>query len=191
MNIKKYVAGLVVSLGLTSSSFADQILIHDFDTGDKPSENAYDFGAWNKDPNDTTQGCVESFDAVDRFGDKGMSLRLDYDVDSPAPAYNGMWMKVKELDLSPYKYLNFYIKGNKEKGFSKVIKLELKNDTEAGKYLFTQVTEEWTLAKIPLSEFRGVRDWTKMKEFVIVFDDLNSRPKAGTIYVDNIFFSTE
>ncbi len=182
----------VLSMCWNGSSFAaDQLLVHDFDLGEKPSENAYDFGAWNKDPNDTTQGCTESFETAERFGDKGMSLRLDYDVDSPAPAYNGMWMKLKELDLSKYKFLNFYIKGDPQKGFSKVIKLELKNPNEVGKNLYTEVTGEWKLAKIPLSEFRGLKDLTKATEFVMVFDDMNTKPKTGTIYVDNIFFSAE
>lgn len=193
MNMKKAVLGAVAVLSVcfSGSLFADQLLVHDFDLGEKPSDNAYDFGAWNKDPNDTTQGCTESFETVEKFGDKGMSLRLDYDVDSPAPAYNGMWMKLKELDLSKYKFLNFYIKGDTQKGFTKVVKLELKNGSEVGKNLFSGITNEWKPAKIALSEFRGLKDLTKATELVIVFDDMNSKPKTGTIYVDNIFFSTE
>lgn len=185
------IASVFALLSFTLPCAAEQLLIHDFDMGEKASENAYDFGAWNKDPNDTTQGCVESFEPVQRYGDKGMSLRLDYDVDSPAPAYNGMWLKFKQNDLSKYKYLNFYIKGDGEKGFTKVVKLELKNPNETGKFLFAGISDEWQLAKIALSDFRGLRDWTNITEFVLVFDDINSRPKSGTIYLDNIFVSTD
>lgn len=181
----------VLLSGLVSSVFGEQLLVCDFDSAEKPSENVYNFGAWNKDPNDTTQGCVESFENVEKFGDNGMSLRLDYDVDSPAPAYNGFWIKVKDLDLSKYQYFNFYIKGDSEKGSTRVIKLEIKNSNEVGRFLYSGVTNEWSLAKIALSDFRGLRDWTDVTELVLVFDDMNSKPKMGTLYVDNVFFSTE
>ena len=57
-----------------------------------------------------------------------------------------------------------------------------------GRYLLTGITEEWQQVTIPLSEFQGVTDWSGMTEFVIVFDDLTSTKKVGTIYVDEIAF---
>ena len=30
-----------------------------------------------------------------------------------------------------------------------------------------------------------------MNEFVVVFDDVNSSPKAGTIYIDHVAFAKE
>ena len=37
-----------------------------------------------------------------------------------------------------------------------------------------------------LSEFAGVNDWNNMTEFVVVFDDLTSNKKVGTLYFDEI-----
>ena len=108
----------------------DELVIADFDTGDKPNNIGGDFGAWDKDPNDDTQGTEMAFEPNDALGDPaGYSLRLDYDVDSPNPAYNGFWMKVNGEDLSKYNTLKLWIKGDAKAGFTKRIKLELKDMT--------------------------------------------------------------
>ncbi|MBI1869635.1 MAG: CIA30 family protein [Chlamydiae bacterium] len=177
--------------GMVSFGFTDELVIQNFDSDVRTDQVCRNFGAWNKDPDDESQGCVESLDAQARVGDQGMSLRLDYDVDSPNPAYNGFWLQMRDLDFSKYKYLNFDVKGDKDKGFSKVVKFELKNGQQVGRYLYTEMTDEWKHAKIPFSSFKGLKDWTKMTEFVIVFDDLNSKPKVGTMNVDNIVVTTD
>ena len=46
----------------------NEIMLADFDTGDKPNNVGGDFGAWDKDPNDDTQGCQLSFDQDDAKG---------------------------------------------------------------------------------------------------------------------------
>ena len=69
-------------------SSSSELMIADFNTGDKPSNIGGDFGAWNKDPADFTQGCTESFDSANRHGDSGFAMKLEYSVDSKNPAYN-------------------------------------------------------------------------------------------------------
>ena len=67
---------------------------------------------------------------MDALGDElGYSIRLDYDVDSPNPAYNGFWMKLGNLDASAYNTLNFYIRGIADTAFTKRVKIELKDST--------------------------------------------------------------
>ena len=101
------VALMVVGFGVIAhaatapaAASANELVIADFDTGDKPNNIGGDFGGWDKDPNDESQGCQMSFDTDDSQGDSsGYSIRLDYDVDSPNPAYNGFWMKLKKYPL--------------------------------------------------------------------------------------------
>ena len=64
---------------------AKEVVIADFDSGDKPNNLGGNFGAWNKDPSDPTQWCKESFDNANKHGDKGFSMKLDYSVQSPNP----------------------------------------------------------------------------------------------------------
>jgi len=163
--------------------------VADFDSGEKPNNLRGDFGAWDKDPTDLTQTCLDSFSSEVRCGDKGYSLKLSYDVDSPNPAYNGFWTKLQNQDLKDYKELVFFVKGDEEKGFTRRFKVELKNPTQVGSFLVTGVTREWQKVIIPFQKFKRITDWSQMTEFVVVFDDLTSNPKEGVIYIDDVYFS--
>jgi len=181
------VVGLV-GMGLAGTASAATLLVDDFNRGEKPNALGGDYGSWNKDESDPTQGCANSFDKNGAYGGVGYALRLDYDVDSPNPAYNGFWMKLQGTDVSKYKTLVFYAKGDAERGYTDKVKLELKNGKEVGKYTLKGVTDEWQRFSIPLKEFAGLSGFTGMTEFVVVFDDLTSTKKVGTIYLDEISF---
>lgn len=170
-----------------------ELVLADFDTGDKPNNLGGDFGTWDKDPNDDTQSITSTFVQDDAKGNPGgYALRLDYDVDSPNPAYNGFWMKLEGADATPYNTLTFYVKGDAEKGFTKRLKIELKDQTnKPSAYIVSGITDQWQKISIPFEKFRRITDWSKMNEFVIVFDDINSNPKTGSIEVDDISFSAE
>ena len=166
----------------------DVLMIDDFNAGMKPNMLGGDFGAWDKDPEDFTQSAVASFDPDVKLGDEGFSMRIEYDVDSPNPAFNGFWMKLEGADFSEYENLHFSVKGDPEAGFTERFKVELKNTAgETGMYMLSGVTDEWQEMTLPLSSFRGLRDVSSMDEFVIVFEDTVANPKVGTIYVDNIY----
>lgn len=186
---------LAVSLGIVGvpMAAAQELVIADFDTGDKPNNIGGDFGAWDKDPNDDTQGTGMSFEPDDALGDPaGYSVRFDYDVDSPNPAYNGFWMKLNGEDATRYNALSFYIKGDPNAGYTKRVKIELKDmSNKPSPYIVTGVTDQWKEVTIPFEKFRRITDWSSMNEFVVVFDDINSNPKVGTIYVDQISFKNE
>lgn len=173
-------------------AIAKEIVIADFNTGDKPNNVGGDFGSWDKDPNDPTQGTKMSFNPDEKYGKDGFSLQLDYDVDSPNPAYNGFWMKLGDVDASYYNKFVLYIKGDEAKGYPQKLKIELKNaNGEVGKAYITQISGTWAPVEVPFSSFQGIKDFSKMTEFTIVFEDSVSRPKAGTVYIDNIGFARD
>lgn len=169
----------------------NELVIADFNTGDKPNNIGGDFGGWDKDPEDETQGCQMSFEQDDALGDKaGYSIRLDYDVDSSNPAYNGFWMKLGGADASAYKNLVFYMRGDGTSGHTKKVKIELKDKSNVpSSYILSGVTDKWQKFTIPFDKFRKIQDWKALNEFVVVFDDQNSDPKKGTIFVDQVAFT--
>lgn len=169
-----------------------ELLVADFDSGDKPNNLAGDFGSWNKDAKDDTQGSYMSFVSDDALGNElGHSVRLDYGVDSPNPAYNGFWMKLNNADFTAYNTLDFYIKGDPKAGFTKRVKLELKDASgdPRSTYVMTGISDQWQKISIPFKEFGAKANWEKMTEFVVVFDDVNSRPKTGSLFIDQISVS--
>jgi len=171
------------------SQSGDSLLVADFDAGEKPNNIGGNFGAWDKDPSDLTQGCAEAFDINNKAGDKGFGMKIDYDVDSTNPAYNGFWMFLQNLDASMYNNLEFDVKGDQTAGFTIVFKVELKNPNEVGKYYVTGITDQWQTIKIPLKELRGISQFNDLTEFVIVFEDRIASNKDGVIYIDNIRFT--
>lgn len=199
MKIKMLSSALMVALlsfGISSPFVMAQgteLVIADFNSGNKPNNIGGDFGSWDKDPDDDTQGTRMSFDSDNARGNpSGYSIRLDYDVDSPNPAYNGFWMKLNGEDARDFNVLTFYIKGDASKGFTKRIKIELKDQSgKPAAYVFGNMTGEWQKVSIPFEKFRRISDWSSLNEFVLVFDDVNSRPKSGTILIDEIALSKE
>lgn len=183
-------AMVVLAFAWTGLSYAEELVVADFDSGGKPCNIGGNFGAWDKDPADFSQGCSDIFDPVEKVGGMGFSMKLDYDVDSPNPAYNGFWLKLNALDASAYKNISFDVKGDPEEGYTTVFKIELKNNKkEVGKFYATGVDDSWQTITVPLKNFAGIVDFTSLAEFVIVFEDRMATNKDGLIYIDNIKFT--
>ena len=166
----------------------ESIVVADFDSGEKPNNLDGDFGAWDRDPEDKTQWASDQFSQDERLGDDGYAVKISYDVDSPNTAFNGFWMKLAALDLRGFENLTFYVKGDEKDGYTTRFKVELKNRSEASRYLVRGVTTSWTKVTIPLDKFKDISQWDKMDEFVIVFDDMNVTKKTGSIYIDEVEF---
>ena len=180
--------GVTREAGETSPAVKPEgaLKIANFDSGSTPNLLGGGFGAWDKDPNDDTQTCVESFEPR---GD-GYCLKLTYDVDSPNPAYNGLWMKLENLDASEYKTFVFSVRGDAKQGFTKRFKIELKNSRgEVGRANISGVTSNWQQKAVPLGAFTGITDLKGLTEWTTVFEDAVSDPKTGAIYIDDIWLS--
>jgi len=167
-----------------------ELMVADFNSGMRPCNVGGDFGAWDRDPADSSQTCTESFDTVNKYGRTGFGIKLEYDVDSSNPAYNGFWLKLKGLDASDFSNLIFFVKGDAEAGFTNVFKIELKNAKgEVGKFYVSGLTSDWREIFIPLKDFHGINSFEDLSEFVIVFEDRMATDKDGIIYIDEIKFT--
>jgi hypothetical protein len=189
-----YTALFLAMTGILAVTIAiaaeNEIVVADFDSGEKPNNIGGDFGAWNKDPTDFSQGCTESFDSVNRHGDKGFAMKLDYSVESKNPAYNGFWMLLQNMDASKYDNISFWVKGDAKAGYTTVFKIELKNAAkQVGRYYVTNVTDQWQEIVVPLKDIKGITDFSNLTEFVIVFEDRIASNKRGVIYIDDLRFT--
>lgn len=165
-----------------------QLLVADFNSGQNVSNIGAKFGAWDKDPADATQTCQISFSDEEKVGSIGKSLVIRYDVESPNAAYNGIWMQLNNSDVTKYTKLVFYIKGDAKEGFTSTLKIELKSASSVGKKMVS-VNDAWQKVEIPFSELDGLSETDRiLTEFTMVFDDVNSKPKEGLIYLDSVYF---
>lgn len=167
-----------------------KILVDDFSRKENFNNLKGPLGSWNVFYSDPNQYCRDEFTDLERVGDTGYSLKVSYDVDSQFSAYNGFFTYLMDIDISKYKYLVFYIKGDKQAGFTENVNLELKNDKkQVGRMMVSGITDEWKKMVVPLGQFTGINDFKDMKEFVIVFNDIGVTKKVGVIYLDDIYFS--
>ncbi len=185
---------LMLILGSYSAFAAEEAIVADFNDQAATNNLGNIIEVWMKDKGaDPTQSCSMTFVQDDALGvEGGYSVKIDYDVDSPNGAYNGFRTSLKGLNLAGYTHLNFYVKGDPGMGFGKKFKIELIGDSKVpSPYIVDGVTEEWQKISVPFTEFFAIRNWSELGNFVIVFADLLSDPKTGSILIDQIYFSKE
>lgn len=172
------------------------LLICDFDKdGVTEREFTCPVGSWISDPTDPTIKFLEAYDPIYRWGDKGYCLKLWYDIDSPNPAYGGLWVQFKPsatqttLDLSPYRFLTIMVRASSSSvGATSRIKLEMKNEHEVASTELVGITPRWQKFEIPLARFSKITDWTRMKEMTVVIDGDIADKREGLLYFDEIGF---
>ena len=181
--------------------------LDDFEDGDLKNLLNGDSGAWNLNPDDLGAETRPSVVETPGLADSALSLKLDYDVDSPLLAQNGYWTKLKNFDASRFDHLEFEVKGDREKGFTEVFRVELKKYKDQARIerikgsAIVHVTGEWHTVSVPLNKMTGVYDFSNpetwrnpaiafrdLDEFVVVFQDRFVTKKTGAIYLDNIRF---
>jgi len=188
---------LLTTLVYCSPAFAGDLMIADFENGMR-SNLGTDIGTWNSNPLDTSQGCTTEI--IPLYGVMGRTdiethvLKISYDVATTGPAFNGIYIKLNDIDLSAYNEISMLIKGDLEKGFTTKFKVELKNAKgERTACALKGITNDWERLAIPIQEFKAlgsIRDWSHMIEIIFTFDDMTVDKKEGAIYVDEIKFDT-
>jgi hypothetical protein len=162
----------------------------DFEDAPVYNELGGQYGLWDRFPDDPSQSIRLAYVLRDAQS-ADYCLKLHYDVDSDKPAYNGFWLKLNSTDLTYYNRLNLYVRGDALEGFTTRFKVELKDFETTASFMLTGVTAEWQRFSIPFSKYWKIKDWSDMNELVIVFDDIFSTPKIGTIYIDDITVTKE
>lgn len=183
---------------------ADTLLIADFENYRSRINNLNgEFGTWTCEECqfDTTQ-FINMFDTLGIGWNNRICLGVDYDIDSPNPAINGLYFKLNDnvqrtRDISSYKYISLWIRGDRLKNFPKMVQLEIKRIKslhEAERVFLKNITEEWQSYIIHFDEFDPwidndkIKNWASIEEVVVTFSDEDLDVKMGRIYIDDIMF---
>ena len=189
---------LCAILSLNNPVSAKELMVASFETGTR-SDIGTSIGTWSSNPLDSSQGC--SMEIIPLYGVKGRAneethvIKLTYDVATTGPAFNGVYIKLDNTDLTPYNMMSFMIKGDPDKGFTSRFKVELKNmKGERATYVLSGITGGWQMLTIPMQKFKSVgtvTDWKHMAEISFTFDDMTVDSKEGVLYLDEVKFGTE
>ncbi len=172
------------------------LMVDDFDDGRDPNNLNGRCELWKLDAHGY-QGFAPQFDSENKVGDFGYGLKLSYDLTPNKRAFCAYSQYIQKADLTPYSSLSFYIKGEKAKGFSRKLKVEIWdiNNVEII-YFINGITDEWQKMVIPFDEFKGILSrWDKVVRVTIVLENYPDFYKntcitksQGVFYVDNIAF---
>ena len=159
--------------------------------------------------------CIPTFtdDPKERHGEKGASLRLDFDVNK-RESFSYYWtMLIAEkktevegknigivsfADLRDYDLLEFWF--NDPQGgtdFTIEVHEDVNGDgvymmgvdkvstVDVGQYMDKTAVGKWQKISIPLTKFATIKGWDHILEIVFVFKNGYGTPK-GTVYLDDL-----
>ena len=159
--------------------------------------------------------CIPTFtdDPKERHGDKGASLRLDFDV-GKRESFSYYWTTLiveKKIevegrnieiasfaDLRDYDFLEFWFK-DPQGGIDFAIEIheDVNGDgmytmgvdkistVGVGRYIDRSAVGKWQKISIPLTKFSNIKDWNRIPEIVFVFKNGYGIP-MGTVYLDDL-----
>ena len=159
-----------------------EVLVADFENGDAVRNRVSGANTtFTRDAADTT---VSLSLRIDQDATRpGKCLRVDYDMDSPNPAFGGLTFDLNKADASGCDTLVLRLRGTPAKA-----KFELHGRGGGGaKYVVGIKPDAWTEIAIPFIDFGGmITDWGEMHRIVIVLEDRISEPRTGTLWVDDV-----
>lgn len=186
----KMVAAAVIGL-VSWSLLAEDKVIADFDIDKNTNNVGGGIDAFDGTPDDKLHTCKISFEKEIKRGDEGFSLKLDYSIGGKTH-FNGVLIYLNGMDLTPYKKINFWIKGNKKAGFPKKFILELKTKTgdkvNIGRVPIRKISSAWLKVSVPISKFK-LTDLKNGLLIAFVFDDKEVKRMKGSVYIDNVTLS--
>lgn len=177
----------------TEFSSKNPLVIFNFDKCRKKSNLiGGSYGQFDVNPDDENAFIKLQFKKDRDIHKKGYHLKVTYDVESDRPTFNGIWTKLKTLDLSRFEAVSLKIKGDKKRGFSSKLRIEIK-DNQPKKIVTTldYISDKWKNYIILFDNFDGDPDdldYKNIKEFIIIFEDWLVTKKTGRYYFDDICF---
>jgi hypothetical protein len=176
---------------------ADVLLVDDFSAGHSQNSLGGNTGCWNINPNDTDQYCNASYSADEKLEGKNFALKLDYNIETPFTyikeypntAMNGYFTQLLGKSIQNKKFLILWVKGDKKKGFTRTISVDLKSPGQTGNYLLEGITDEWQRFVVPVWKF-ALSDLSNVTELTFNFNEKVTR-KSGAIYLGEISFTPE
>ncbi|MCX7662083.1 MAG: hypothetical protein N2Z79_05325 [Candidatus Omnitrophica bacterium] len=97
-------------------------------------------------------------------------------------------LNLNNLDLSRFKSLAFSARKLEPKDIIS-LRVEFRSIFNEIAFIYLKdIPEKWQSYNIKLSEFRGITNWSKIKELSFVIEEWNVRNEKSVVYLDNIRF---
>ena len=138
------------------------------------------------------QGGRQSFRLVNGLGIKAEETWGSFAMDlGPTTDLTVVPKRVESFDASAWKYLSFWVKGEKggEKSQLLIRDAHALNYMPQLKHKLPDITTEWQKVVIPLEQFKGQVDLTALDNIGIAFGRDVGNLKGEIIYLDDFMFT--
>ena len=159
-----------------------------------PEKSRSSFGELVESCPPMVRGAVSfALEPAERCGREGGCLRLHYQFDETAEMPVGFRIDLQGLDASGFDQLALWVKGDEAAGYDSQIEVGFRRPdsaraglAETGTTLVGGITGEWQRLLVPLGRMTGIRQWSNLRHFVIVFDPRRTARPTGTFHFADI-----
>jgi len=117
-------------------------------------------------------------------------IRMKYDLSDPYPKVKQFSLTIPAGDLSSFSQLNFSLRGTKD-GSPGIVKIVLRNQKNEMAYYFARhIDYQWKTFHVSFNDFKGISDWSNLKDVSFVLEEWNLEDEKGSILIDNVNFSS-
>ncbi|MFH1777293.1 MAG: RHS repeat-associated core domain-containing protein [Candidatus Omnitrophota bacterium] len=130
--------------------------------------------------------------AIEHDSERGPCLKLTYDV-SEKDDYAGYYKLLRNIDLSAYRTLCFWIKGEIDNPVVQVGLMDKHGHEDkilVGSYLTMGITNEWQKVSIPLAGFSTIEDFSSLENINFTLEN-RFKNSTGVIFIDDITFEMD
>ena len=93
---------------------------------------------------------------------------------------------LKNLDVAKFKAISFSVKKASFKG-SISLRVEFTNSfKEKSEIYLKDISHKWKDYRIPLSDFKNIKDWSRMSSLAFIVEEWNAKEDHNIVYIDNI-----
>jgi hypothetical protein len=119
-----------------------------------------------------------------------LPLKLEYEFASSPEKIKGITLDLPQLNLADYDTLEFAMRGDKAKGFSSLIKVELESKRREKKSFYLRgVQANWKTFKFPLKELVSLNSFSDLSHLSFIIEGWNADNEKGKIFIDKIVFT--
>ncbi len=148
---------------------------------------------WTTDP-EQSAGRIRYRLTPDGRTESGRALYLQYRFNPDATEALGWQLSLPDLDASAYDHLELWIRGDAQTDFAKALKLEFKQPLadgppgllRQGSTLIEGVTGDWQRFQVPLRWMNGIENWTRLRQFALVWQPRRSSATQGAYWLDDL-----
>ena len=171
---------------------ATPLILHDFERPVSPMPGVA-MSIWTTDP-EQSAGRIRYRLTPDGRTESGRALYLQYRFNPDATEALGWQLSLPDLDASAYDHLELWIRGDAQTDFAKALKLEFKQPLadgppgllRQGSTLIEGVTGDWQRFQVPLRWMNGIENWTRLRQFALVWQPRRSSATQGAYWLDDL-----